>query len=113
MPCPSRSPILKGKLLKSGAHVNAVGGCAPQFVEVDVDCLRRAKLYCDSLTSCLNEPGEIVNPGRGFSKSKLPLKFVINLEARLLQSNPLNGSPDNGSIRLLVQVLVSPKSVLS
>ena len=27
-----------------------------------------------------------------------------------VQSNPLNGSPDNGSIRLLVQVLVSPIS---
>ena len=30
-----------------------------------------------------------------------------------LQSNPLNGSPDNGSIRLLVQVLANLISVLS
>ena len=29
-----------------------------------------------------------------------------------IQSNPLNGSPYNGSIRLLVQVLVSPIFVL-
>ena len=28
-----------------------------------------------------------------------------------LQSNPLNGSPDNGSIRLLVQVMASPNSM--
>ena len=72
MPCPTRSPILRGRLLKSGAHVNAVGGCTPQFVELDVDCVRRSKLYCDSLTSCLNEPGEIVNPGRGF-----PVKNIL------------------------------------
>ena len=49
-------------MLKRGAHVNAVGGCAPQFVELDVDCIKRCKLYCDSITSCMNEPGEIVNP---------------------------------------------------
>ena len=32
---------------------------------------------------------------------------------RGVQPNPLNESPNNGSIRLLVQVLVSPFSVLS
>ena len=30
-----------------------------------------------------------------------------------VQSNPLNGSPDNGSIRLLVQVLGGPIFVLT
>jgi len=58
----SRTPILRGKLLKRGAHINAVGGCAPQFVELDLDCVKRCKLYCDSKTSCLKEPGEIVVP---------------------------------------------------
>ena len=49
-------------MLKRGVHINAVGGCAPQFVELDVDCVKRCKLYCDSITSCMNEPGEIVKP---------------------------------------------------
>ena len=35
------------------------------------------------------------------------------LRLELIQSNPLNGSMDNGSIRLLVQVFASPISVLS
>ena len=30
-----------------------------------------------------------------------------------VQSNPLNGSLDNGSVQLLVQVVASPFSVLS
>ena len=38
-----------------------------------------------------------------FVRSSLKLK---------IQSNPLNGSPDNGSILLLVQVLASPISLL-
>ena len=52
----------RGQLLKKGCHINAVGGCSPQFVELDLDCILRGKLYCDSKTSCLQEPGEIVNP---------------------------------------------------
>ena len=34
-------------------------------------------------------------------------------EPEQVQSNPLNGSPDNGSIRLLVQVLAGPILVLT
>ena len=34
-------------------------------------------------------------------------------ESEQVQSNPLNGSPDNGSIGLLAQVLAGPISVLS
>ena len=40
-------------------------------------------------------------------------KRACELVKELLQSNPLNGSPDNGSIGLLVQVLASPISLLS
>ena len=37
---------------------------------------------------------------------------LLVVALKTLQSNPLNGSPYNGSIHLLVQVLVSPKLLL-
>ena len=41
-----------------------------------------------------------------------PCRSLCN-KVGAVQSNPLNGSPDNGSIRLLVQVLAGPILILS
>ena len=57
--------------------------------------------------------------GHGKSRDGHPLRKVIpvvegaaNLQIEI-QSNPLNGSPDNGSIQLLVQALAGPILVLT
>jgi ornithine cyclodeaminase/alanine dehydrogenase-like protein (mu-crystallin family) len=74
----STTPIVKGEWLKEGAHINAVGACQPQFHELDAECFRRSRVFGDSMTSCINEPGDLVTAIRdgvrlkrtgGFSQS--------------------------------------------
>jgi ornithine cyclodeaminase len=56
------APILCGKWIKQGAHINAVGACQPPWRELDTDAVLMSRLYTDSRTSCMNEPGDFVTP---------------------------------------------------
>jgi ornithine cyclodeaminase len=58
------APILYGKWIKKGAHINAVGACQPPWRELDTEAVLMSKLYTDSRTSCINEPGDFVTPLR-------------------------------------------------
>lgn len=58
----SSTPVLQGAWLKPGAHINAVGACAAGDRELDSDCMRRAKLVCDSETACRAESGDFLIP---------------------------------------------------
>ncbi|HKO22573.1 MAG TPA: ornithine cyclodeaminase family protein [Candidatus Eisenbacteria bacterium] len=58
----SKEPVLEGKWLASGAHVNAVGSCFPSARELDTNAVRRARLYTDCRESCLKEAGDFLIP---------------------------------------------------
>jgi len=58
----SKEPVLEGKWLASGAHVNAVGSCFPTARELDTNAVRRARLYTDCRESCLKEAGDFIIP---------------------------------------------------
>lgn len=58
------SPVLEGAWLAQGAHVNAVGACAPNARELDSEAVRRARLYVDRRDAALAEPGDILVPLR-------------------------------------------------
>jgi hypothetical protein len=57
-------PVLLGKYVRAGAHVNAVGACTPRMRELDAELVVRARLFADRRESCLREPGDIVAPLR-------------------------------------------------
>ena len=60
--------------------------------------------YCGGCFAC--EGGE---EGLEIERVCLPLDRILGvLFLRTGQSNPLIGSPDNGSIRLIVQIFASP-----
>ena len=59
---PSRVPILRGEWVKPGAHINAVGACAPVNRELDSDLMAGAKVYCDHCESILKESGDFLIP---------------------------------------------------
>lgn len=58
----SATPVLRGKLLKPGAHVDLVGSFSVTRREADDDVLRGARLYADNLEGVLAEAGDIVEP---------------------------------------------------
>jgi alanine dehydrogenase len=57
-------PILQGKWLKPGAHVDLVGGFTPKMREADNDAIKRARVYVDTRAGALKEAGDVVIPLR-------------------------------------------------
>ena len=55
-------PLVKGRLLKPGAHVDLVGGFTQDLRESDDDAIRRARVYVDTRAGATKEAGDIVQP---------------------------------------------------
>ncbi len=59
---PSKEPILHSDWVKDGAHINAVGACAPAARELDSDLMARSLVYCDNRESIEKESGDFLIP---------------------------------------------------
>ena len=55
-------PILPGRSVRRGTHVDLVGGFTPLMREADDDVIRSAEIYVDMVSSAVREAGDIVNP---------------------------------------------------
>lgn len=58
----SSTPLVKGDLLKPGAHVDLVGAFKPTMRESDDALAQRAEIFVDTREGCLSEGGDIVQP---------------------------------------------------
>jgi ornithine cyclodeaminase len=58
----SATPLVRGKWLKKGAHLDLVGGFTPKMREADDDAVRRARVYVDTRAGATKEAGDIVQP---------------------------------------------------
>jgi ornithine cyclodeaminase len=58
----SRDPVLRGRWLGPGAHVDLVGGFTPQMRESDDDVVRRGRLFADTLRFTVTECGDFRIP---------------------------------------------------
>jgi ornithine cyclodeaminase/alanine dehydrogenase-like protein (mu-crystallin family) len=56
----SRRPVLEHAWLAPGAHVNAVGASSPNALELEVQTVAAAALFCDSRESLHNEAAEFM-----------------------------------------------------
>ncbi|XP_037008812.2 ketimine reductase mu-crystallin isoform X2 [Artibeus jamaicensis] len=56
-------PILFGKWVKAGAHINAIGASRPDWRELDDQLMKQAVLYVDSREAALRESGDILLSG--------------------------------------------------
>ena len=54
-------PIVKGKWLKPGAHLDLIGSFTPEMREVDDDCFVDADIYVDT-DEALKKSGELLGP---------------------------------------------------
>ena len=55
-------PIIPGKLVHAGMHIDLVGGFTPKMRECDDDLLRRAEIFVDTYAGALQEAGDLVQP---------------------------------------------------
>jgi ornithine cyclodeaminase len=55
-------PILPGRNVRPGTHVDLIGGYTPAMREADDDLIRSSEIYVDQLSSAVREAGDIVNP---------------------------------------------------
>ena len=58
----SATPLVRGKWLKKGAHVDLVGAYTPKMREADDDAIKRARVYVDTRAGAPKEGGDIVQP---------------------------------------------------
>ena len=58
----SREPVLEGRWLRPGVHVNAVGASVRTARELDTHAVARARLFGDRRESVLAESGDVLMP---------------------------------------------------
>ncbi|WP_027230626.1 ornithine cyclodeaminase family protein [Phyllobacterium sp. UNC302MFCol5.2] len=58
----SIEPLVLGRHLKPGAHVDLIGAFTPTMRESDDECIRRARVFVDTRDGALKEGGDIVQP---------------------------------------------------
>jgi ornithine cyclodeaminase len=58
----SPDPILQGRHLSAGAHVNAVGSSVPFARELDTEAVVKSRLFVDRRESTVNEAGDFLIP---------------------------------------------------
>lgn len=58
----STEPLILGKHLKPGAHVDLIGAFTPTMRESDDECVKRARVFVDTKDGALKEGGDIVQP---------------------------------------------------
>lgn len=60
----SPTPVLEGKWIAPGAHINAVGAHTPETRELDTDAVALARIVVDARESALQEAGDLLIPIR-------------------------------------------------
>lgn len=64
----STEPVLSGKWLMRGAHINAVGANRPTWRELDDETMATAKLYVESRAAAMIESGDVISAGHIFAE---------------------------------------------
>jgi len=58
----SATPLVKGKWLRKGAHLDLVGGFTPKMREADDDAVKKSRVYVDTRAGATKEAGDITQP---------------------------------------------------
>ncbi|MBS3805661.1 MAG: ornithine cyclodeaminase family protein [Oleiphilaceae bacterium] len=56
----STEPLIHGRLLKAGTHLDLVGAFRPSMRETDADCFRVAEVFVDTYAGAMGEAGDIL-----------------------------------------------------
>src|SRR6185312_12737053 len=58
----STAPLVRGKWLKKGAHLDLVGGFTPKMREADDDAVKKSRVYVDTRAVAIKEAGDLTQP---------------------------------------------------
>lgn len=64
----SETPVLLGKWLSAGTHINAIGANRPTWRELDDETLAVSKIYVESREAATAESGDIIAAGHIFGE---------------------------------------------
>jgi ornithine cyclodeaminase/alanine dehydrogenase-like protein (mu-crystallin family) len=96
----AREPVVPGKSVRDGAHVDLVGGFTRDMREVDDALVLRAELYVDTFAGTLVEAGDLVQPiERG-----VLARAHIRAELADLVTGRASGRRDAGAVTLFKSV---------
>ena len=64
--CATRSttPLIQGRWIKPGTHIDLVGGHAPEMREADENLICKARVFVDSFEAASLEAGDLIQPIR-------------------------------------------------
>ncbi len=60
----SKDPVVMGRWVSPGTHINAIGACSPDQRELDTEAVVKARLYADRREALLAESGDFLIPRR-------------------------------------------------
>jgi alanine dehydrogenase len=97
----SQVPVLFGRWLSPGTHINAVGAPRPTWRELDDEILRTARIYVESREAATRESGDIIAAGR------------IDAEIGEVVSGAMRGRESAGELTLFKSVGVAVEDVVT
>lgn len=56
------TPVLAGRAVQAGTHINAVGACLASDRELDTAVVQRSRLFADQREACAHEAGDYLIP---------------------------------------------------
>ena len=60
----AQQPVLFGRWLKSGTHINAIGANRPTWRELDDDVMNMSRIFVESRESAMIESGDLIAAGQ-------------------------------------------------
>ncbi|MCK0107814.1 ornithine cyclodeaminase family protein [Flavobacteriaceae bacterium S0825] len=96
----SRTPLVLGRNLKEGQHVDLVGAYKKDMREADDDAIKKSSVYVDTFQGGLKESGDIVIP----IKNGILKKEDIKADLFQLCSNTKSGRTNNSEITVFKSV---------
>ena len=106
----SKHPVFDGRLVKQGAHINAIGSYMPIMQELDEHIVVRAdKVYCESREVALAEAGDFIVP----LQKGLITPEKITGEIGLLISGSVPGRESEDEITLFKSVGVAVVDIVT
>ncbi|HZZ64364.1 MAG TPA: ornithine cyclodeaminase family protein [Candidatus Baltobacteraceae bacterium] len=94
------SPVLLGRWLIAGQHVNAAGASVPPFRELDTEAVVRSRVFVDSRESALREPDDLLAPLR---EGRITQQHILG-ELAELASGAVRGRSAESEITLFKSV---------
>jgi alanine dehydrogenase len=56
------TPVLNGRWIAEGSHINGVGSHAPKMRELDLQTIQTSRIVCDLTSACKAEAGDFIIP---------------------------------------------------